>query len=84
MNRVYRRKSDWQKEVRIRMIQKDTNTTLVAEQIGIERSRVAKVINETSLAPEIAELINKCLGVKTSYPYTAMVTGAEEMENAKI
>lgn len=67
--RSRRPKSDWQKEVRIRLIELDMTQDQLAEAIGIERSRVAKTVTENSIAPEIADLIDNYLGVKTPYPY---------------
>jgi DNA-binding XRE family transcriptional regulator len=67
--RKRRPKSDWQKEVRIMMIEHDLTQDQLSEAIGFERTRVTKVINEQSLAPEIADAINAYLDVKTPYPY---------------
>jgi transcriptional regulator with XRE-family HTH domain len=67
--RKRRPKSDWQKEVRILMIEHDLTQDQLSEAIGFERTRVTKVINEQSLAPEIADAINAYLNVKTPYPY---------------
>lgn len=67
--RKRRPKSDWQKEVRILMIEHDLTQDQLSEAIGFERTRVTKVINEQSLAPEIADAINAYLDVKTPYPY---------------
>lgn len=67
--RTRRPKSDWQKEVRIKCIERDITHDELAEAIGFERTRVTKTITENSIAPEIAEAINAYLGVKTPYPY---------------
>ena len=67
--RKRRPKSDWQKEVRILMIEHDLTQDQLSEAIGFERTRVTKVINEQSIAPEIADAINAYLNVKTPYPY---------------
>ena len=67
--RTRRPKSDWQKEVRIKCIERDITHDELAEAIGFERTRVTKTITENSIAPEIAEAINAYLGVTTPYPY---------------
>ena len=67
--RTRRPKSDWQKEVRIKLIEKDMTHDELATAIGFERTAVTKTINEVSIAPEIAEAINAYLEVKTPYPY---------------
>ena len=68
-SRTRRPKSDWQKSVRIRMIERDLTHDQLSEAIGFERTRVTKVINEQSIAPEIADAVNAYLDVKTPYPY---------------
>lgn len=67
--RTRRPRSEWQKEVRIKCIEKDMTHAELAEAIGFERTRVVKTITENSIAPEIADAINAYLGVKTPYPY---------------
>lgn len=67
--RKRRPRSDWQKEVRIKMIERDLTYDQLSEAIGIERTRITKTVTENSIAPEIADLIDEYLGVKTPYPY---------------
>ncbi len=61
--------SGWQKDVRKKMIDLDMCIAQLSREIGIERTQLSRVINESSIAPEIAKLVNDHLEIKTKYPY---------------
>lgn len=57
----------WSKEAKIALIKKDMSVTELADEIGISRCYVSRVVNGSAFAPEIAERVSKALDITIPY-----------------
>lgn len=58
---------DWSKEAKIALIRRDMTVTELSDIVGISRCYVSRVVNGTTVAPEIAERISKVLEITIPY-----------------